>query len=78
MTDSVTLTLSRNVSLVLFELLSQFSDSNNVHVVRLDDECESVALRNLSCELERQLVEPFQANYSRLLDDARARLRTTN
>jgi hypothetical protein len=78
MSDTITLTLSKDESLVLFELLSRFSGSDDANVMRLDDESEGVVLQNLTCELERQLVEPFQPNYSRLLDDARARLRPTN
>jgi hypothetical protein len=43
--------------------------------LRLGDQAEQRALWNLCCLLEKQLVEPFKADYVEMLGAARSRLR---
>lgn len=66
--EKVTLTLSQNEALVLFELLSRFSDEEEL---RIDDQAEKRVLWNMCCLLEKQLVQPFSKDYRALLEQAR-------
>ena len=68
----VTLQLSADEALVLFEFLGRFSTQE---VLRIEDQAEERALWNLECLLEEQLVEPFSADYATSLAAARERLR---
>ena len=72
MSKLVRLELEPDEALVLFEFLSRYSDEQ---VLAIEDKAEQVALWNLLCLLEKQLVEPFLPEYSRLVRDARDRLR---
>lgn len=69
---AISVSFSPDEVLVLFEFLSRFSDNE---LPTIEDQAESRALWNLCCELERQLAEPFDANYQEQLAAARARLR---
>src|SRR5258705_212232 len=64
--------LSRDVALVLFELLSRAAPTGAVRPV---DSAEQRALWDLEAELERLLPEPLLANYPQLLEAALHRLR---
>lgn len=68
----ITLQLSADEALVLFEFLGRFSTRE---VLCIEDQAEERALWNLECLLERQLVEPFTAGYAQSLAAARERLR---
>lgn len=68
----IDLRLTPDEALVLFELLSRYSDSDEL---RIEDQAEQRALWNLCCLLEKQLVEPFKPDYIELLQSARNRLR---
>jgi hypothetical protein len=68
----VTVTLSSDEALVLFELLHRWEDSGELGNVLLPG--EQTALWALSALLESRLVEPFEANYRELVSDARQRL----
>jgi hypothetical protein len=68
----VTVTLTSDEALVLFELLHRWEDSGELN--GLLQRGEQIALWALSALLERILVEPFEGNYSELVDDARRRL----
>ena len=70
--DTVTLSLTADEAVVLFELLQRFSESN---ALAIEDQAETRALWNLCCLLEKQLVQPFASNYRELLADSRERLR---
>ena len=71
MTD-VTVTLTSDEALVLFELLHRWEDSGEIDQVLMSG--EQTALWALSGCLERILVEPFEGNYRELVDHARQRL----
>jgi hypothetical protein len=68
----VTLELSADEALVLFEWLARTSDAG--HPMPFADEAERRVLDNVLCLLERVLVEPFSAQYDSLLEAARSRL----
>ena len=64
----VTITLTDDESLVLFEFLARFSDTD---LLGTEDQAEQRAFWNLHCLLERQVVASFAPNYRDLLDTAR-------
>jgi hypothetical protein len=68
---SVQLTLSPDEAVVLFELVSRFTNSDTLSI---EDESEAHALWNVCSLLERRLVEPFLPNYEGILSAARQRL----
>jgi hypothetical protein len=70
--DRVTIHLSRDEALVLFEWLHRSEDEDRLSP--LAHHGEQVALWNLSALLERELVEPFMQEYTKLLKEARERL----
>lgn len=75
-TGDVTITLTSDEALVLFELLHRWEDSDRVNAP--EHQGEQVALWNLSALLERALVEPFDAGYADLVAAARDRLAPAN
>ncbi|MET8518480.1 hypothetical protein [Nocardioides sp. NPDC004968] len=68
----VTITLTNDEALVLFELLHRWEDQERVGSPQ--NEAELVALWNLSGLLERELRAPFDPRYADLLAEATARL----
>jgi hypothetical protein len=69
----ITLSLTHDEALILFELLARFSESGQLSA---DDAAEVQAIHNLHCALEKTLPAPFSRNYDSLLSDAKANLRT--
>ncbi|MFG2059354.1 hypothetical protein ACGFI9_35620 [Micromonospora sp. NPDC048930] len=57
--DEVVLRLSRDEALVLFEWLYRTDKTTNDFVDLVEDQAEQRALWNLTCLLERELVEPY-------------------
>ncbi len=72
MDEGVTIELSGEEALVLFEFLSRYSDEKKLEIV---DQAEQRVLWDLCCILERQLVAPFKAEYADLLSRAREHVR---
>jgi hypothetical protein len=70
--DDVVIRLSHDEALVLFELLHHWESQHRV--TQPEHHADQVALWNLSSLLERDLVEPFDQAYDRLITDARTRL----
>ena len=68
----IELKLTHDEALVLFEMLSRFSDTDNFEI---EHQSEERALWNLCCLLEELMVEPFTENYRELLQEARERLK---
>ena len=66
------LEINNDEALVLFELLSRYSDTD---VLVVEDQAESRVLWNLTCALEKSLAEPFAENYQQLLSTAQDRVR---
>ncbi len=70
--DKITIELSQNEALVLFEFLSRFSDEAELHI---EDQAEERVLWDMCCVLEKHLVQPFSPDYEALLEKARADVR---
>ena len=70
--ESVSITLTKDEALVLFEFLSRFSDTDRLSV---DHQAEERALWNLACIFEKELSEPFDKKYQEILSQARERLK---
>jgi hypothetical protein len=70
--EPISLELSRDEALVLFEVLHRWADTDRLEFV---DEAEQRAMWNLSALLERLMAEPFRPDYDELLAAARDRLR---
>ena len=68
----VTITLTSDEALVLFELLHRWEDGDCVRSP--EHKGEQVALGSLSALLERELREPFDSRYDYLVAAARDRL----
>jgi hypothetical protein len=69
----MTIELSEDQALVLFELLSRYGEGDARRLV-IGEAAERNVLWALTAALERQLVPPFQTNYEELLSAARARV----
>ena len=72
---SVTLQLSQDEALVLFEWVARF---NKTRVPAFVDQAEERVLWDLESRLESALVEPFRKDYAGALAGARARIRDSN
>lgn len=70
--DDIQISLTKDEALVLFEMLSRFSDKEKLNI---EHQSEERALWNLNCLLEQQLTEPLKENYSELLQAARDSLK---
>lgn len=68
----VTISLTADEALVLFDLLHRWEDDDRVSAPQ--HASEQVALWNLSALLERELRQPFDPQYNGLVSDARTRL----
>lgn len=71
MTDSVTITLTADEALVLFEFFARFAEDNEF---RLRHNAEFVAFSRISAQLDVALVAPFRPEYQEMLDAARERV----
>ena len=65
------ISLTKDEALVLFELVSRFSDSDSLSV---EHAAEEKVLWNIAATLEKALVEPFSKNYDEILEQARNRI----
>lgn len=68
----VTLELTADEALVLFEWLSRFNQKNDV---MFEDAAEQRVLFDLESKIESSLTAPLEANYKEQLAEARSRLR---
>ncbi|MBC3873973.1 hypothetical protein [Undibacterium flavidum] len=73
--DDVTVTLTSDEAVVLFEFLRRFSDTDKLTI---EDQAEERVLWNLCCIFEKASVLPLEANYPQALLSARDRLRDEN
>lgn len=69
--ENVAITLAKDEALVLFDLLWGLGDEP---VVTIRDQADRVALWPLVCLLERELAEPFRAEYGELVAAAKKRI----
>ena len=68
----VTLRLSKNEALVLFELVSRFSETKKLSI---EDQAEERVLWDICCSLEATLPQPLSADYAAALAKARQLVR---
>jgi hypothetical protein len=68
----VVIRLTHDEALILFEVLHHWEDQDRV--TQPEHHADQIALWNLPGLLERELVEPFDPAYDRLIDEARTRL----
>lgn len=68
----VTVKLTADEAIVLFEFLQRFSNTDQLTI---EDQAETRALWNLCCIFEKASLFPGEIAYSTLLQDARDRLR---
>jgi hypothetical protein len=68
----VTIRLSDDQALVLYELLSRFDQDEELSI---EDRAEERVLGDVHAQLEKALVAPFDPQYEELVAAARDRLR---
>lgn len=68
----MTLDLSADEALVLFEFLSRWQETGTFDLV---DQAEQRVLWDVLASLEKNLAEPFSPEYGSLVAEARTRLR---
>jgi hypothetical protein len=72
MAENVTIQLSHDEALVLFESFSRFCEDDDEFTLRHN--AEFVAFMRISAQLDQALVEPFRPEYPELLRAARDRV----
>lgn len=72
-TDEITIKLSKDEALVLFDFLSRINDKELKEI--FEDQAEQKALWILEGHLEKQLVEPFKPEYEDIISEARNKIR---
>jgi hypothetical protein len=70
---NLNLTLKKDESLVLFEFLTRFNETEHKDI--FEDDAEQQILWTIEGQLEKQLVEPFLPNYKSLIEKARGNMR---
>jgi hypothetical protein len=70
----VNITLTKSEVLVLFELLTRYSNGEIDQSLTVLDHAERQALWNLCCCFEKELAEPFSPKYAEFLAAAKADL----
>lgn len=70
--EEVQISVSKDEALVLFELLSRFSETGKLAI---EHQSEERTLWNLNSQLEKIQIEPFKSNYADLLQQAQERLK---
>ena len=73
MEQEITLTLSKEQALVLFEFLSRFNQDEHKEI--FEDQSEEKMLWILEGQLQSILVEPFMPDYLDIILDARNKTR---
>ena len=73
MSESITITLSRDEGLVLFEFFARFCESDDDDFT-LRHTAEYLAFMRMSAQLDKLFVEPFDPKYKDLLRAARDRV----
>ena len=72
--DNVILTFTKDEAIVLFEWVCNFNNKNP-KAESFDDQAEQRVLWNIEADLEKELFEPFKANYNEILIKARENVR---
>jgi len=70
--ESIKLEVTNDEALVLFEMLSRYSDTD---ILSIEHQSEQRALWNLTCVFEKIISEAFDDDYKKALEAARERLK---
>ena len=70
--DSIQLEVTNDEALVLFDMLSRYSDTD---ALSIEHQSEQRALWNLTCIFEKVITEAFNGDYKTSLTAARERLK---
>ena len=73
MENKITLELTTDEAVVLFELLSRINQKSNTDL--FEDQAEQRILWNLESDLESSLADPFRADYENVVRKARKAVR---
>jgi hypothetical protein len=71
--QNLQITLTKNEALVLFEFLSRFNEIDRKEL--FEDQAEEKILWNLEGTLQKELSEPFRADYLEIISKARNEIR---
>ena len=74
--NEVRISLTKQEAIILFELLSRYSDSDKDNELQVLDNAERNSLWRLHGYFEKELSEPFLPNYLDILKAAKASLTT--
>jgi hypothetical protein len=69
----VNIELTKDEAIVLFEFLVRFNENDNL--TSFEDQSEQRVLWDLECILEKELSEPFRADYKEIVKKARDTVR---
>ena len=73
MEDKVTIELTKDEALVLFDFLGRFNKADHENV--FEDQAEQRVMWNIEAALEKTLVKPFKSNYSEIIKHSRDKIR---
>jgi hypothetical protein len=65
----ISINLTNDEALVLFDFLSRFDDSGKLAFAHSS---EYLALQSISAQLDKTLIEPFQPDYTQSLERSRS------
>jgi hypothetical protein len=71
--DKINIELTKEEAIVLFEFLGRFNENDALD--KFEDQAEQRVLWDIECILEKELSEPFHADYSEIVKKARERVR---
>ena len=71
--EKVNIELTKNEAIVLFEFLGRFNENDDFS--KFEDQSEQRVLWDIECILEKQLSEPFRADYLEIVAKAREQVR---
>ena len=72
----VNIVLTKEEAIVFLEFLGRFNENNDLS--RFEDQAEQRVLLDIECILEKELSEPFQADYPEIIKKAREAIRDKN
>lgn len=67
--QKINIELTKEEAIVLFEFLCRFNESDDSS--RFEDQAEQRVLWDIECILEKELSEPFRADYQEIVMKAR-------
>ncbi|MFT6867845.1 MAG: hypothetical protein ACJA08_002690 [Cyclobacteriaceae bacterium] len=71
--EKVNIQLTKDEAIVLFKFLGRFNKNNDSN--RFEDQAETRVLWDIECILEKELSEPFRADYQEIVKKARESVR---